>query len=221
MTGRDILFGMSKRTLITVYSNYLTGLKYQRLDASCVFYRLNASLSLNCWLHQVCILFADLLQVVETPCIKPVENVHIGLMIAWQQAWNACACHAAPARPHFTSSHHATCCATLQENIEIHCITLFTSLYSLHLISLDDFLHSYSAIRAFSEPHYLIKGNVYELTALMLEKEKNDHLRVGVTFPNGTFVGPIKNRIFISKYGFAELSAKNLASIYGFVRHFP
>ena len=101
MTGRDILFGMSKRTLITVYSNYLTGLKYLRLDASCGFYRLNASLSLNCWLHQVCILFADLLQFVETPCIKPVENVHIGLMIAWQQACNACACHTAPASPYF------------------------------------------------------------------------------------------------------------------------
>ena len=101
MTGRVIVFGMSKRTLITVYSNYLTRLKYQRLDASCGFYRLNASLSLSCWLHQVCILFADLLQVVETPCIKPVQNVHIGLTIAWQQTCNACGCHAAPARPYF------------------------------------------------------------------------------------------------------------------------
>jgi hypothetical protein len=53
--------------------------------------------------------------------------------------------------------------------------------------------------RAYSQPCYLTKGAVYELTALMIEIDEKDHLRVGVTFPNGTFMGPMNSRIFISK----------------------
>ncbi|CAB3995013.1 adhesion G- coupled receptor D1-like [Paramuricea clavata] len=65
--------------------------------------------------------------------------------------------------------------------------------------------------QAYYKPYHLTKGTVYELTALMAETDKKDHLRVGVTFPNGTFVGPINSRIFINEQAARSLT-KNSCS---------
>ena len=85
---------------------------------------------------------------------------------------------------------------------------IYFTKFLLHLFSLLDILLLQSTLRAYSEPCSLTKGIVYELTALMLERTKNDHLRVGVTFPNGTFVGPMKSGIFISKYKATAIGEK-------------